>query len=184
MDSPVVSVFSSFFLLCISSALSVSLWSLHWKWGGAEAQHNLVCLQRPCPACHPSSSSPSPLQNESRYDCLYWVEHYSWAMFSHWTSFQLVPRDTGPFIHVSSSQKFLILQQFGVLPCLPKPVEAEVEVQLNHLFALVCKWDRRSLNHTWWKQNIPYDIPRSQSFPNLNKSCECLNINIKTSVML
>lgn len=37
---------------------------------------------------HPSSSSPSPLPDESRCGCFYWrVEHYSWAMFSHWISF-------------------------------------------------------------------------------------------------
>lgn len=35
------------------------------------------------------------------------------------------------------SQKLLVVQQLGVLPRLPEPVEAEVEVHLDHLFA--CK---------------------------------------------
>lgn len=53
-----------------------------------------------------------------------------------------------PVIQVSSSQKILIVQEFGVLACLPKSIEAEVEVQLNHLFALIGKRDReRKQNH-------------------------------------
>lgn len=44
-------------------------------------------------------------------------------------------------IQVPPSQKILIVQEFGVLARLPKSVEAEIEVHLNHLFALSGKWD-------------------------------------------
>lgn len=37
----------------------------------------------------------------------------------------------------SPSQKILIVQQLGVLTGLPESVEAEVEVELNHLFAFM-----------------------------------------------
>lgn len=45
-------------------------------------------------------------------------------------------------IQMSLSQKILIVQQLGVLPRLPKAVEAEVKVRLDHLFALKSRWDR------------------------------------------
>lgn len=40
-------------------------------------------------------------------------------------------------IQGSLSQKILVVQEFRVLACLPKPVEAEVEIHFNHLFALI-----------------------------------------------
>lgn len=60
-------------------------------------------------------------------------------MFSHWISFNrfrvALMGSAAPVIQVSLSQKILVVQEFGVLACLPKAVEAEVEVRLNHLFA-------------------------------------------------
>lgn len=39
------------------------------------------------------------------------------------------------FLMACVSQKVLIVQKFGVLASLPEAVEAEVEVELDHLFA-------------------------------------------------
>lgn len=64
-------------------------------------------------------------------------------MISRWISFirflVALESSTATGVQVTSSQKILIVQEFGVLACLPKSVEAEVEVQLNHLFALISK---------------------------------------------
>lgn len=38
---------------------------------------------------------------------------------------------------LSLSQQIFIVQQLGMLTCLPEPVETEVKVQLDHLFALM-----------------------------------------------
>lgn len=75
-----------FFLLCVFlPALFVSLWSLLWKWGGAEAQA-YFSLSSASLSCHPSSSSPGWKQVWPFI--LSWrVEHYSWAMFGHRISF-------------------------------------------------------------------------------------------------
>lgn len=68
-------------------------------------------------------------------------------MFSCWINFNrfLVALDgsAAPLIQMSLSQKILIVQEFGVLPCLPKAVEAEVKVCLDHLFALRRQLQRR-----------------------------------------
>lgn len=64
------------------------------------------------------------------------------------------------FLRASLSQKILIVQEFRVLACLPKTVQAEVEVHLNHLFALIGKGDRKSLNHSFRKQILLWN-PRA-----------------------
>lgn len=117
--------------------------------------HVLLCLQPPCPAV-----PLPPLQDESRCDrFLYWVDGSSTTVEQcsvigsvssgsswHWR----VP--AAPVVQVSSSQKILIVQEFGVLACLPKSVEAEVEVHLNHLFALIGEMRQKKFE-SLWKQN-------------------------------
>ena len=147
-----------------------SLWSLLWKWGGAEAKHSSSC-----PSSVSLLSQSSPGWKQAWLFILSWqVEHYSWALdqfltgFSwHWGGFWGEGGSDAPIIRVSSSQKFLIVQQFGVLASLPESVEAEVEVHLNHLFALIGKWDtKRCYSHT---EKAEYTILSPQPFPNLNQ---------------
>lgn len=53
----------------------------------------------------------------------------------------------GPVNPTSASLKVLIVQEFGVLPRLPKSIETEVEVLLNHLFAWIDGDDMRLVPH-------------------------------------
>lgn len=63
-----------FFYVYFYGPFFVSLWSLLWKMRRSrEAQHILARLQPPCPAT-PLPPPRLPLQDESRCDCLYWVD--------------------------------------------------------------------------------------------------------------
>lgn len=162
VNSLLVSAFSSFFLSSISSALLVSLWSLLWKWGGAEAQHTFVCPQPPCPVL---PLPPLPVLSRMKAGMTVYieltgsstaVERCSVIGISFNRFLVALEGSAAPIVLLSSSQKILIVQEFGVLACLPKSVEAEVEVHLNHLFACFEKMDRKSYNHQPFHSQVVY----------------------------
>lgn len=148
---PVFFVSSPFFFFVFSPFLTqiflglFGLWSSLWNWGGATASLSLLLLSSP------------PLPDESRYYC--------WGL-SWWVELCSVDRSDlsgsswrwGAPLQLSSSQQILVVQQLGVLTRLPEPVEAEVEVHLNHLFALMENENHllQKQNHFIWDQYIVY----------------------------
>lgn len=143
--------FSSFFKVFFWPFL-VSPWSL--LWAAEEAQHHLVSSSLSCLSSFffllLSQSSPGWKQVYIELTGRALLVEQGSVAGSVFNRFLVaLEGSAAPIICVSSSQKFLIVQEFGVLARLPEPVEAEVEVLLNHLFALVGRWDRRkgSITH-------------------------------------
>lgn len=97
-----------------------------------------------------------------------WAEAGKTVCIRAWTTGRLGDWMMVIFLMTYVSQKILIVQKFGVLASLPEAVEAEVKVELNHLFA----WrEKHSVSH-FSEENQPETLEtlckNSGTNPNLS----------------